>query len=149
MTNKVITMKTVYFLVMAVTVTLTIYIFSPTETFIRHNCSLSNGPCELTKDQIKLKINIGPLPLKSELPVTYNLEIDGIVPESTVVHLIGKSMHMEEEYIELEKQASGKYTATRNFPTCSEKNMVWKAVLILKQANHYVRTIFDLKVTAR
>lgn len=142
-------MKTIYFLVMAFTVTMAVYIYSPKETFIRHNCLLSSGSCELNQGNINLKISIGPLPLKSEQAISYKVETTGLNPDKVVIHLIGKSMHMEEDYIQLEKNENKAYVATRNFPTCSEKNMIWKAVLLMKQDNHYVRTLFDLQVTTK
>jgi hypothetical protein len=141
-------MKAIYMLVIALAATLAIYIFSPRETFIRHNCILSDGPCKLSQDNISIIFTIGPTPLKSQQSVSYKVEVVGIKADKVIIHLIGKSMHMEEDFIELSEKSPGVYSAKRNFPTCSEKKMIWKAVLMLQKENIYVKTIFDLQVTS-
>ncbi len=140
-------MKAIYILVIAFTATLAIYLFTPRETFIRHNCLLAQGPCKVSQDDITLSFMVSPTPLKSQQAVSYKLSVEGIKPERVTVHLIGTSTHMEEDFIELKQERSGLFSAKRNFPTCREKQMIWKAILLLQKDNDYVKTIFDLQVT--
>ena len=138
-------MKLVYLIPVAIVITIVIYLYGPREDFLRHNCDLAQGPCVLNNDNVKLKFEILPRKLSSKMPAIYRLDIDGFTPENVVVHLIGKSMHMEEEYIKLTKVNKGVFKTVRDFPTCSEKNMTWKAILLLKKDNHYIKSIFNLK----
>ena len=126
----------------------TFYFFGPKDQYMAHDCSLQEmGSCQLTHNDIKVNFIIGPLPINPLSELNYQLAVEGIEVERASVRLIGHDMRMEEEQtFNLEPFSPGQFKATRLFPLCTEKLMVWRLYLIIKSRGLTLRTLYDLRV---
>lgn len=141
-------MKHTLFIVVAMAMTAAVYFFTPTETTLKHDCLIGETICVMKNDKISITLSMTPRPISPSKPIHYQVTTTNIKPDAVSIHLVGESMHMEEDFFNLKNEGSS-WQSVRNFPLCSEKKMIWRLVLILRKGRHYWRSYFDLNVLGR
>lgn len=138
-------------IVLAVVVGL--YFFGPKETFLKHDCRIQeSGSCSVSQDGISIKLEISPVPIIPTEDLSYTLKVKGFNAKKVTMRVLGHDMDMptipkDEQVFNLETfLKKDEYKATRTFPTCTEKLMIWRLYLVLQGDKDIVRTTFDLEV---
>jgi len=135
------------------------FFFGPKEIFIKHNCLLQQkGECTIEKEGVSLNFKVSPLPINPTKDLRYSLKVKGMEPTGAFVNILGHSMEMlsrtgeqrDQQNFALKKFLKGnEFSATRIFPLCTEKIMIWKLLLQVKGENKTVKTAFTLEVKKR
>jgi hypothetical protein len=133
-----------------------LYFFGPKETFLKHDCLIQkSGMCRISQDGIQLELTLSPNPIIPTEDLTYNLKVKGFNAKKVTMRILGHDMDMpeiprDEQVFDLETfLKKDEYKATRTFPTCTEKLMIWRLYLVLQGEKDIVRTTFDLEVKRR
>ena len=122
--------------------------FLPKEIFIIHECDITKNQCVVKKENFELSFKISPTPITPREPLNYTISINAPVQfETAHIYLLGHSMEMDNELIQLEKSGPNQFKALRNFPFCTEEKMTWRAHLSLKGDKTLVKSNFDFEVT--
>lgn len=138
-----------YLIVAALAGTLALYLFTPRESQVDHQCQLGQGACLLESEDFKGSFSLKPWPIHGSRPAYYELTVapqSTYAPETVSIQLVGESMHMDQDNFSLEDKGKGVFQVWRDFPLCQEKRMIWRLMLLMKKGNHFKRTFFDLEV---
>ena len=146
-----------YFILAIVALIIGNYFFAPKEIFFKNQCKLqAKGSCTLDHQDYRLIFTLSPLPISPLEPLHYeaqfiDLQENKKITEATVtLRILGHDMTMPEELLfplVNGEDSKTSFEATKTFPTCTEKLMIWRLYLTATLPDSTIlKTTFDLQV---
>jgi hypothetical protein len=96
------------------------------------DCALEKGPCSAALPgggRVTLEISPRPIPLMTPVTVTARVTGSALAPQE--VRVTGRNMDMGLQRVRFGATAGAEASGTLVLPVCSERRMLWEALLVL------------------
>jgi hypothetical protein len=126
-----------------------LWFFRPRESFINHQCGLTQNDCTVMNEQVRIHLRASPRPFDASNMVEMDLKVNFKDKDEKIkdvkVFFIGMSMKIPNgEYILREKEDSFYYSKII-LPFCSEKIMNWRVHLVIQTNQKSYKSNFDFE----
>ena len=96
-------------------------------------CDLRAGPCMgRIPDGGSLVFAIKPRDIPLLKPLELQVHLDGVQADNVAVEITGVNMDMGHNRVELAPQADGGYLGQAVLPICSQRKMIWQALVLVE-----------------
>ena len=109
------------------------------------NCSIKHSDCSATLDTRSIVVDVSPREIRSAVPLTFNVTLDGIDANVVNLSLEGQDMYMGLNQISLTPVANqpGVWSGVTELAICTTGEMSWRARIVAQQDQQQLEAHFD------
>ncbi|MBE9397942.1 hypothetical protein IOQ59_11805 [Pontibacterium sp. N1Y112] len=109
------------------------------------NCSIKHSDCSATLDTRSIVVDVSPREIRSAVPLTFNVTLDGIDATEVNLSLEGQDMYMGLNQISLIPVANqpGVWSGVTELAICTTGEMSWRARIVAQQDQQQLEAHFD------
>ncbi len=97
-------------------------------------CDLNQQNCELIVGGRKVSLSLSPTPARSLTPLTFTARFEGRQPEKLWLDIQGDEMYMGLNQPQMTR-SDNQWTATTELSVCTTGKMLWRATLVVVDAD--------------
>lgn len=109
------------------------------------NCSIKHSDCSATLDTRSIAVDVSPREIRSAVPLTFHVKLDGIDATEVNLSLEGQDMYMGLNQISLTPVANqpGVWSGVTELAICTTGEMSWRARIVAQQDQQQLEAHFD------
>lgn len=110
-----------------------------------NNCSIKHSDCSATLDTRSIVVDVSPREIRSAIPLTFSVALNGINANAVNLSLEGQDMYMGLNQISLTPVANqpGVWSGTTELAICTTGEMSWRARIVAQQDQQQLEAHFD------
>lgn len=110
-----------------------------------NNCSIKHSDCSATLDTRSIAVDVSPREIRSAVPLTFSVTLNGINANAVNLSLEGQDMYMGLNQISLTPVANqpGLWSGTTELAICTTGEMSWRARVVAQQDQQQLEAHFD------
>lgn len=108
-------------------------------------CSLKESTCHATLDGQSIAVEVNPQAIRSAIPLTFTVELDGFDADAVNLSLEGVDMFMGLNQTQLSpvQDKPGFWRGVTEIAICTTGEMMWRARIIAQQDQQQLEAHFD------
>lgn len=106
-------------------------------TLSNPDCSITDGPCQATKDDFQVQLSVDATQIHSATPLTFEIEVSDPSVDAVALHLEGRDMYMglnQKQFSRVEGSDT-RWQGTTELAICTTGEMIWRAKVLTRNNN--------------